>query len=137
MTGKPIAMDSPWFTFGAADANREYLALLSYLPLNKYSAIPGFFRFSIQIQKQLRSTPGMIGYTLRAKILSRNFWTLSVWEDQKTLMDFVAEIPHGEAMKAMAPHMGRTKITQWKVAGSSLPLSWDEAMQRSQQGAPS
>jgi len=55
-------MDSPWFTFGAADANCEYLALLSYLPLNKYSAVPGFFRFSIQIQKQLRSTPGIIGY---------------------------------------------------------------------------
>src|SRR5882672_7014337 len=137
MTGRPIAMDSPCITFAPADTNCEYLALLSYLPLNKYSAIPGFFRFSIQIQKQLRSTPGIIGYTLRAKILSRNFWTLSVWEDQKTLMDFLAKIPHGEAMKAMAPHMGRTKITQWKVAGSSLPLSWDEAMQRSQQGAPS
>jgi hypothetical protein len=32
--------------------------------------------------------------------LSRNFWTLSVWEDQKTLTEFVAKIPHGEAMKA-------------------------------------
>ena len=127
-------MDSPWITFAPADANREYLALLSYLPL-KYRAVPGFLRFSFQIQKQLRGTPGIIGYSLRAKVLSRNFRTLSVWEDQKTLMDFVAKIPHGEAMKAMAPHMGQTKFTQWKVAGSSLPLRWEEAMQRSQQGA--
>jgi hypothetical protein len=129
-------MDSPWITFAPADANREYLALLSYLPLNKYSAVPSFFRFSFQVQKQLRATPGVIGYSLRAQVLSRNFWTLSVWENQKTLMEFVAKLPHGEAMRAMAPHMGRTTFTQWKVAGSSLPLSWSETMQRTQQGAP-
>jgi len=128
-------MDSSWITLARADANREYLALLSYLPLNKYRAILGFFRFLLQIQKQLRSTPGVIGYSLRAKILSRNFWTLSVWEEQETLTEFVAKIPHGEAMKAMTPHMGQTKFTQWKVAGSSLPLSWDQAMQRLQPGA--
>ncbi len=130
-------MDSPWITFASADAHREYLALLSYLPLNKYSAVPGFFRFSFQIQKQLRSTPGIIGYALRARILTRNFWTLSVWQDQGALMKFVAKIPHGEAMKTMTPHMGPTKFTQWKVAGSSLPLSWNEVMQRLQPGAPS
>ena len=130
-------MDSPWISFASADAHREYHAHLSYLPLNKYSAVPGFFRFSFQIQKQLRSTPGVIGYALRAKILSRNFWTLSVWEDQKALMEFVAKIPHGEAMKAMTPHMGATKFTQWKVAGSSLPLSWNEAIVRLQPGVPS
>jgi quinol monooxygenase YgiN len=130
-------MDSPWITFASADAHREYHALLSYLPLKKYLAVPGFFRFSFQIQKQLRATPGVIGYALRAKIVSRNFWTLSVWEDQKALMEFVAKIPHGEAMRAMTPHMGSSRFTQWKVAGSSLPLSWNEALQRSQPGAPS
>ena len=104
-------MDSPWITFAPADAHREYHALLSYLPLNKYSAVPGFFRFSFQIQKQLRSTPGVIGCALRAKILSRNFWTLSVWEDQKALMEFVAKIPHGEAMRAMTAHMGSSRFT--------------------------
>ncbi len=130
-------MDSPWITFAPADAHREYFALLSYLPLNKYAAVPSFFRFSFQIQKQLRSTPGAIGYALRANVFSRNFWTLSVWEDQEALMDFVAKNPHVEAMRAMTAHMGPTKFTQWKVAGSSLPLSWNEAMQRSQPGAPS
>jgi len=89
-------MDSPWITFAPAEAHRDYHALLSNLPLNKYSAVSGFFRFSFQIQKQLRSTPGVIGYSLRAKILSRNFWTLSVWEDQKALMEFVAKIPQGK-----------------------------------------
>ena len=130
-------MDSPWIMFGPPDKNREYFALLSSLPLNKYRAIPGFLRFSSQIQKQLRATPGVIGYSLRAKLLSRNFWTLSAWADEKSLMGFVVKIPHEQAMKAMAAHMGPTKFTKWKVPGSVLPLQWKDAMLRSQEGATS
>ena len=130
-------MDSPWIMFGPPDKSREYFALLSCLPLNKYRAIPDFLRFSLQIQKQLRATPGVIGYSLRAKLLSRNFWTLSAWADEKALTDFVAKIPHEQAMQAMMPHMGPTKFTTWKVLGSALPLQWEEAMQRSKKEGPS
>jgi quinol monooxygenase YgiN len=130
-------MDSPWIEFATPDTNREYFALLSYLPLNKYRAIPTLLKFLFQIQKQLRATPGIIGYSLRAKPLSRNFWTLSAWTDEKQLMDFVAKLPHGQAMKAMMPHMGPTKFTRWKVLGSALPLRWEEAMKRSQIGEQS
>lgn len=126
-------MDSHWKTLAPADKNREYIALLSYLPLKRYRAIPRFLQFSFQIQKQLRDTPGVIGYSLRAKLISRNFWTLSVWENEKALMDFVAKIPHGEAMQAMIPHMGSSKFTQWKVNASALPLHWEEAIKRSLQ----
>lgn len=124
-------MDSPWKTLVPADKTSEYIALLSYLPLKKYRAIPRFLQFSFQIQKQLRDTPGVIGYSLRAKLVSRDFWTLSVWENEKALRDFVAKVPHGEAMKAMIPHMGPSKFTQWKVNASALPLRWEEAIKRS------
>ena len=114
-------MDTPWIKFATPDTNREYFALLSYMPLNKYRAIPAFLKFSLQIQKQLRTTPGVMGYSLRAKLFSRNFWTLSAWTEEKPLMDFVAKIPHGQAMKAMMPHMGSTKFTQWKVMDRLCP----------------
>jgi len=131
------AMDSPWIKFATPETNREYFALLSYLPLNKYGAIPAFLKFTFRIQKQLRATPGIIGYSLRAKPLSRNFWTLSAWENEQALRDFVVHLPHGQAMKAMMPHMGPTKFTKWKVLGSALPLRWKEAMKRSQEKEPS
>lgn len=126
-------MDSRWKMLVPADRTREYIALLSYLPLRRYRAIPRFLQFSLRIQKQLRDTPGVIGYSFRAKLISRNFWTLSVWENEQSLMDFVTRIPHGEAMKAMIPHMGPTKFTQWKVNASALPLRWEEAIKRSLQ----
>jgi len=123
----------PWKTIAKVEGSREYLALLSYLPLKKHRMIPRFMQFSFQIQRQLNKSPGVVGYSLRAKPLSRNFWTLSAWEDQRALQDFVRRVPHLDAMRSLIPHMGPTKFNQWKVPGSALPLRWDDAMRRSSQ----
>ena len=126
-------MDMPWKALAPVDENREYLALLSYLPLRKYSKIPLFLRFTFQIQRQLRETHGAIGYSLRARPFSRNFWTLSAWESDRALRDFVGKLPHGEVMKALSPHMGPTKFHSWKLRGSAIPPSWDDAVRRARQ----
>ena len=46
------------------------------------------------------------------------------------LMDFVAKIPHSEAMTKISPFMGPTRITRWKAKGAELPPRWNVAMQR-------
>jgi hypothetical protein len=98
--------------------------------LRSYSKIPRFLQFTFQIQRQLGVIPGAMGYSLRAKPLSRKFWTLSVWENEPALMDFVKKVPHGDVMKSLAGHMGATKFTQWKISGSAIPPNWDEAARR-------
>jgi hypothetical protein len=123
-------MDTPWKSLVPPEEDHEYLALLSYLPLNRYTKIPLFMRYSMEIMKQIARSPGAIGYSMRAKLFSRRFWTLSVWENSAALMEFVSKVPHSESMKAMAPFMGKTKFTQWRVVGSALPLRWDEAIRR-------
>jgi len=123
-------MDMPWTTLVRTDPGREYLVLLSYLPLRVYRKIPAFFRYTIQIQGQLRETPGVIGYSMRVKVWKRNFWTLSVWENERALTDFVGKAPHREAMKKISPYMGATKFTRWKVPGSAIPPDWADAVRR-------
>src|SRR5436305_10775398 len=123
-------MDTPWRMIAAADSNREYVVLLSYLPLCRYSKIRAFYRYTVQIRRQIGRASGAIGYGMRAKVLSRKFWTLSVWEDDRALTDFVRRTPHGEAMKLIARHMGATRFTRWKVPGSAVPPTWSEAMKR-------
>jgi len=82
-------MDSPWIKFATPDTSKEYFALLSYLPLNKYRAVSRHFSSShFRFKKQLHTTPGIIGYSLRAKLFSRNFWTLSAWTDEKAADGF-------------------------------------------------
>lgn len=128
-------MDSPWKEIAPVDASREHLALFTYLPLRKRRHVPLFFWFTLQIQRQLARAGGIIGYSLRAKPLQRNFWTLSVWQDDRALMDFMAQLPHSRVMKSLSPHMGATKFTRWKLLGSATPPKLDDAIRRSQQEA--
>ena len=54
----------PWVTFRRPDPDREYLALLSELPLKRFRDLGAFLRYTWRIQGQLRQTPGFLGYCL-------------------------------------------------------------------------
>jgi hypothetical protein len=125
-------MPSPsrWKAIIAADSEREYFALLSYLPLKRYRAVPKFLRYTLQIERQLKESRGLLGYSLQAQLLSRRFWTLSVWEDEQAMMEFVYRLPHSEVMTKLAPEMEPTKFTRWQIQGADLPPNWNEAKQR-------
>ena len=128
-------MDMPWKKMAPVNPDGEYLALLTHLPLNRHRTIPRFFWATFAIQKQLAGSAAILGYALRAKPLEKDFWTMSAWLDERSLMDFAARLPHSQVMKALAPHMGSTKFIRWKVAGTDLPLRWDVAMERAKQEA--
>lgn len=120
----------PWKTLATPHRDQEYLALLSFLPLKHYRMIPKFLWFAFQTQRQLHQSEGLIGYSFQAQPLARRFWTLSVWEDQQPLLDFVGRLPHGRIMQALAPHVGKTQFVQWKVRASDIPINWREAKTR-------
>jgi hypothetical protein len=121
---------TPWKTCEPPLPGNSYFALISYLPLKHFRAIPKFFQFTYEIMSQLRSSPGLIGYSLDARPFARKFWTLSVWRDQKALMDFVGAIPHCRIMQALAPHLGKTQFEQWAVESHEVPLDWNSAKAR-------
>lgn len=80
---------SPWRTFGSAEPEREYVALLSYLPLKSYWRIPHFFFDTVQVMKQMASAEGVLGYSVLAHPLSKRFWTLSAWNDEASARTFI------------------------------------------------
>ena len=121
---------TPWKSFLAAQPDRQYLALISYLPLEHYRTLPKFFRFAFETMRQLASSKGLIGYSLEAQLFARKFWTLSVWEDQQSLTGFVHQIPHSRIMQALGPHMGKTQFVQWRVSAEQIPLDWSAAKAR-------
>ena len=69
----------------------------------------------------------LFGY---AELLRKRFWTLSVWEDNQSLMDFVEAVPHGRIMQQLAPHMGKTRFEQWAVQAEEIPLKWPASRTR-------
>ena len=52
---------SPWQSNSRAAPERDYLALLSYLPLNSAWHLPKLVLYSTRIRRQLRTSSGLIG----------------------------------------------------------------------------
>jgi 3-phenylpropionate/trans-cinnamate dioxygenase ferredoxin subunit len=120
----------PWTSFIEAENNKMYPALLSHLPLATFRAMPKFFRFVFAIRRQLAESEGLIGYSLDAHPLAKEFWTLSVWEDRDSLWRFVHRLPHSRTMQDLLPHMGETGFFHFEVKGSSVPPAWQETKRR-------
>jgi nitrite reductase/ring-hydroxylating ferredoxin subunit len=125
----------PWTSVTDAEGDKEYPALLSHLPLKTFGAMPKFFRFVFGIRRQLAESEGLIGYSLDAHPLAKEFWTLSVWEDRDSLWHFVQKMPHSQAMQNLLPHMKQTEFFHFEVKGSSVPPDWQEARRRMRERA--
>ncbi len=120
----------PWKSFTSPENDKVYPALLSHLPLATFRAMPKFLRFVFAIQRQLAESEGLIGYSLDAHPLAKEFWTLSVWEDRDSLWRFVHKLPHSRAMRDLLPHMGETEFFHFETAGASIPPNWQETKRR-------
>jgi quinol monooxygenase YgiN len=121
---------SPWKWHRQASPDREYLVLLSFLPLRRFSRVPWFLLHTLRIARQLAAARGLVGYSLNAEPLAKRFWTLSVWEDDAALRAFAGTPPHAQAMRVMAPHMRPTAFVRWTLTGSALPPTWADALGR-------
>jgi heme-degrading monooxygenase HmoA len=120
----------PFRTLQPPAEGREYVAWLTALPLQSCWAIPRFLRFTRQIQRQLQGSPGLLGYSLLARLWRRQFWTLSVWEDEQALLEFVEAVPHRTVMHALQPDLGETHFLRWAIRGDAFPPSWKAALAR-------
>jgi quinol monooxygenase YgiN len=122
--------DIPWTAAGQLEPGREYVVMASHLPLRSVTSTLRFFRAVAAVHKQLRSAHGLIGYTLRAKPLARDYWTLSVWTDRAALHAFMRTPPHLGVMSSLKPCMRPTKFVQWNITAADGQPSWNEALER-------
>lgn len=110
--------DLPWTARAEMEPGSDYLVMASHLPLKKITDTVRFFRAVFAVRKQLASADGLIGYTLRARPLSRDYWTLSVWKDDTALRQFMRTPPHVGVMASLKPVMGPTKFVTWTISAA-------------------
>jgi len=121
---------TPWKALREVEPEAEYPVLLTYLPMRRLSRLPGFLGYVRRIQKQLDRTEGLVGYSLLARPLRSNYWTLSVWQDEEALRRFVREPPHRNAMQELPRYLSGFRTTRWTATGRTLPPTWKDALAR-------
>ena len=108
----------------------DYLVMASHLPLKRISSTVRFFRGVSAVRKQLAGADGLVGYTLRARPMARDYWTLSVWTDQAALGAFMRTPPHVQLMTSLKPLMGPTKFVTWTIAAADGRPTLAAALER-------
>lgn len=105
--------------------------VLTYLPLGRLSMLPRFATYTRRIQRQLDAAPvGLAGYSMLAKPHRSKYWTLTAWDDAAAMAAFIEAPPHLDAMAELDGALRGFRTTQWKLPGSALPPSWDDALAR-------
>jgi hypothetical protein len=129
VSGEAI-MKSPWKWSSPLEPEQEYLVLASSIPPQSRRSTWSLFRGARAVRKQLAVTDGVIGFSLLARPLAKQYATLSVWRDEDVLAAFASAEPHRAMMIKLSPEMGPTKFVRWTIRGVDGRPSWDDALQR-------
>lgn len=135
-----LAMDGPGFQGGPdliAPRDGTYVVALTHLQV-KNAPGPGK-RFGELVggitdvlypeQGPYGDVPGWVGASFR-NVGKLQWWTMSVWEDEASMMEFVASGPHLLAMTEISDVSAAAEATRLEVTADELPLDWDDALDR-------
>ena len=123
-------MRSPWKKIRDVEPDAEYLVLASTIPTKSLRSTWRMFRGASAVRRQLSGTEGIIGFSLLARPLRKQYATLSVWTDDAALDAFIHASPHTELMGTLATEMGPTHFERWTISGFQGRPSWSEALRR-------
>jgi heme-degrading monooxygenase HmoA len=117
----------PWKQIRPPEPDNEYFVMATHLPLTGYRHIPKFLVHTNRIRRQLATSDGLIGYSLDAKLLKKQFRTVSAWESREAAQGFARAEPHATIMRTAPQRMGGSRFRTWTVPGRDLPVPWRDA----------
>jgi len=116
---------------GMSDKNKtaDFFCVATALPLRYWKHVLPFLVLTMRIRAQLRTSPGLVRYRLKAAWLHKQFWTVSVWRRKTDADAFVRSGPHAYAVK---------KFQEWAAPGAAFVewhgsqerVAWSEAFER-------
>ncbi|HJU33993.1 MAG TPA: hypothetical protein VJ695_02615 [Nitrososphaera sp.] len=107
----------------------KYTHVVTFLPLKSWRHMIPFQLMTSKVIKQAKQSHGIVDYAVKADFPKKHFWTLSIWENQYSMRQFVMADPHFLAMKKFEVWAGDgSAFAHWTSSTSSI--DWEEAMRR-------
>jgi hypothetical protein len=125
-----MAPPLPWRAMADVDPEGTYVVTMTRLPLRRHTRIPAVMRATWKIVRELARSDGLVGYSLKADLIRKTFWTVSAWESTAGLHAFVRSDVHVRAMTDVGPHMAEPRIETTSMPGTDLPPSWSRVRDR-------
>jgi heme-degrading monooxygenase HmoA len=113
-----VALRIPWRYRAGRTGPRPALLVATCLRLSDWRAFPAFVRHSSAVIEEMRGLPGFVGYALKTYPFRREFLTLSGWESESAMRDFVRCQAHRAAMRWQGS--GGHRLTSAHLPGSDI-----------------
>ncbi len=120
----------PWTT-SKTTSDAATLIQVSRLELARARDVPGFLVAALRIRRMALRTPGAVGVSIRAQPFRRTFWTLSAWDGQDAIAQFVQSDYHRRVMTTYRDRMVGAHFHTWNEINTTVRRpSWDDAHRR-------
>jgi hypothetical protein len=101
------------------------LTSVTRLRVRSVRYLPPFMWETFLSQRQALRASGFLGGGLLLDS-RRTFWTLTVWESERTMKAFRGAAPHARVMPRLVDWCDEASYAHWTPTGASVP-SWPEA----------
>jgi len=120
----------PWTAGPAATVRTtESIVMASRFRVLRHRDVLPFFIDALRVFALARRSPGIIGVTLSARPLRKEFWTLSQWADQAALEEMVRTEPHASIMVRQREVMAESVFCTW-TAPADTPPTWADVRRK-------
>lgn len=126
----------PWTQVRPIDPETDYVASVTHLRPKSRRSTPALFRGAGKATKQLKGADGVVGFTTWVRPMRREYWTITLWEDEASIAAFARSGDHGELMRRLSKDLEVAGSVRWVRAGRDGRPTWDEAVRRMEPAAP-
>ena len=117
-------MPLSWVPITEIEPDRESVVIATRFGVKSRGRMPQIFSAAETLISSFSATPGLVGYSLRANVLNSSLWTMSAWNSDLELRQFVGGPAHGLVMKQTVEWMESSRFVTSTSKGSELPTSW-------------
>lgn len=110
-------------------AKDKVLVAITHATLNGDNALEAeFFKHTKLAEASLKDQPGFLGFSKRAELFGKNAWTMTVWQDKASMLQFVHGEAHQTAIKQSYAALAASRFAHFEVDAAQIPLAWDQAL---------
>jgi heme-degrading monooxygenase HmoA len=86
-----------------------------------------FWTHTFRVVDAVSGQPGYLGHSVRRELWGKEAWTMTVWNDEASMRDFVRSDIHQAANRAVMSGVAGARFAHVTLDRSQIPLSWETA----------
>lgn len=92
------------------------------------NARAGFWEGVAAVREALPEMPGLLGYSLRQEPFGDRVWTMTSWDGEENLRNFVLSPVHQRAIEMGTAALDDVRFARVLRRADQPPLTWEEAL---------